>query len=164
VVSISTCWSWPARRSHLRPIWTLDITNSIQFDGQAFWPVVWRFPASWMLVHSHHCHLKTTRALKHVRQTLENSPKKSRPVNHWQWHTHGLLVQLIGGKSVPCHLVRTRPVFANLVIFDNVINSSGVIITPITLLKIKIPGLLVIKWWDWASPPLLTNSSSNSWV
>jgi len=27
--------------SHLRPIQALDITNSSQFDGQAFWPVVW---------------------------------------------------------------------------------------------------------------------------
>ena len=37
-----------ARRSHLKPIQTLDITNSIQFDGQAFCPVVWRFPARWV--------------------------------------------------------------------------------------------------------------------
>jgi len=43
-------WKWQvfpyvevdtARRSHLRPIQALDITNSSQFDGQAFWPVVW---------------------------------------------------------------------------------------------------------------------------
>jgi len=58
--------------------------NSSQFDGQAFWPVVWQFPARWILVHLHHCHLKTTQALKHIRQAQENSLKKSRPVNHWQ--------------------------------------------------------------------------------
>jgi len=33
-----------ARRSHLRPIQALDITNNSQFDGQAFCPVLWRFP------------------------------------------------------------------------------------------------------------------------
>jgi len=119
VAGFSTYWSWPARRSHLRLIWTLDITNSSQFDGQAFGPVVWRFPAGWILVHSHHCHLKTTWSLEHVRQARENSPKKSKPVNHWQWYTHGSLVHWCSNwlvvKSVPCHLDWTRPVFANLV-------------------------------------------------
>jgi len=68
-----------ARRSHLRPIWALNVTNSSQFDGQAFWPIVWQFPAGWVLVYTHHCHLKTTRALKHIRQARETSPRKSRP-------------------------------------------------------------------------------------
>jgi len=108
-------------RSHLRPIWTLDIKNSSQFDGQAFWPVVWWFPAGWMLVYSCHCHLKITRAFKHIRQARENSPKKSRPVNHWQWYTHGSLVHWCSNwlvvKSVHCHLVWTIPVFANLVTY-----------------------------------------------
>jgi len=45
-------WKWwvfsyvevhTARRSHLRLNWVLDITNSSQFDGQAFWLAVWRF-------------------------------------------------------------------------------------------------------------------------
>jgi len=66
-----------ARWSHLRPIWALDSTNSSQFDGQAFWPVTWWFPAGWILVHSYHCHLMTTWTLKHVRQAQENSPKKA---------------------------------------------------------------------------------------
>jgi len=102
-----------ARRSHLRPIWALDITNSSQLDGQAFWPVVWQFSAGWILVYSHHCHLKTTWALEHIRQAWENSPKISRPVNHQQWYTHGSLVHWCSNwlvvKSVPCHLVWTRP-------------------------------------------------------
>jgi len=51
-----------ARRSHLRPICALNITNSSQFNGQAFLPVVWRFSAGWVLVHLHHCHLKITQA------------------------------------------------------------------------------------------------------
>jgi len=64
-------WKWrvlphvevdTARRSHLRLIWALNVINGSQFDGQALWPVVWRFPAGWVLVHLHHCHLKTTRA------------------------------------------------------------------------------------------------------
>jgi len=29
-----------ARRSHLRPIWALNVTNSSQFDDQALWLVV----------------------------------------------------------------------------------------------------------------------------
>jgi len=68
-----------ARRSHLRPIQALDITNSSQFDGQPFLLVVWRFLARWVLAHSHHYHLKTTQALKQVRQAREISPSKSRP-------------------------------------------------------------------------------------
>ena len=42
------CVEADTARSHLKPIQTLDITNSIQFDGQAFCPVVWRFPARWV--------------------------------------------------------------------------------------------------------------------
>jgi len=42
-----------AKRSYLRPIWVLNVTNSNQFDGQAFWPVVWQFSAWWVLVYSH---------------------------------------------------------------------------------------------------------------
>jgi len=76
-------WKWrvlprvevgTARRSYLRPIWALNVTNNSQFDGQAR-----RFPAGWVLVYSHHCHLKTTQALEHVRQAQETSPRKSRP-------------------------------------------------------------------------------------
>jgi len=97
------------RWSHLRPIWALDITNSNQFVGQPFWPVVWWFPAGWAFVYSHHCHLKTTWALKHVRQTLETSPRKSRSGKQWQWYTHGLLVHWCRNrvvvKSQPCHFV-----------------------------------------------------------
>jgi len=37
-----------ARWSHLKLILALNITNSSQFNGQALWPVVWRFPAGWM--------------------------------------------------------------------------------------------------------------------
>jgi len=80
------------RRSHLRLIWALNVINSSQFDDQAFWPVVWWFPAGWVLVHSHYCHLKTTQALEHIRQAWETSPRKSRPGKQWQWYTHGLLV------------------------------------------------------------------------
>jgi len=80
------------RRSHLRSIFAPNVTNSSQFDGQAFWPVVWRFTAGWVLVHSHHWHLKTTWALEHVRQAQETSPRKSRPGKQWQWYTRGLLV------------------------------------------------------------------------
>ena len=127
VEGFSTCWCWPARRSHLRLIWALDITNSSQFDGQSFCIVVWQFPAGWILVYSHRYHLKTTRALRHVKQAQENSPKESRPVNHWQWHTHGWLVHWCSNwlmvKSVPCHLVWTRLVFTNLVTYIN----SGVV-------------------------------------
>jgi len=39
-------------------------TDTNQFDGQALWPVVWQFLARWILVQSHHCHLKTTQALQ----------------------------------------------------------------------------------------------------
>jgi len=122
VVGFSTCWSWTLPDSlYLRPIWALDITNSSQFDEQSFWPVVWWFPTGWVLVHSHHCHLKTTQALKHIRQAWETSPKKSRSVNHCQWYTHGLLVPWCSNwgvvKSMPCHLVRTRSISVNLVTF-----------------------------------------------
>jgi len=125
VAGFSTCWSWHCQKVRLRPIWALDIINSSQFDGQAFWPVVWWFPAGWILVYSHHCHLKTTWLSEHVRQARENSPKKSRPVNHWQWYTYESLVHWCSNwlvvKSVPCHLVQTRLVLANLVtyILDN---------------------------------------------
>jgi len=30
-----------AKWSHLMPVQALDITNSSQFDDQAFWPVIW---------------------------------------------------------------------------------------------------------------------------
>jgi len=55
-----------ARRSRLRSNRALNITNSSQFDGQALWPIVWQFSTGWVLVYSHHCHLNTTRALKHI--------------------------------------------------------------------------------------------------
>jgi len=97
-------WKWrvlprvevdTTRRSHLRPIWTLNVTNNSQFDGQAFWPVVWQFPAGWVL--------------KRVRQAQETSPRKSRPGKQWQWYTHGLLVywcrNRVVVKSQPCHCV-----------------------------------------------------------
>jgi len=98
---------YTARRSHLRPIQALDITNSSQFDGQAFWPVMWQFPAGWVPFQSHHCHLKTTQALKRIRQAWETIPRKNRPGNHWQWCTRGLLVHWCKNwvvvKSQPCH-------------------------------------------------------------
>jgi len=122
-------WKWQvfalveidtARRSHLRPIWALNITNSSQFDGQAFWPVVWQFPARWVLIHSHHCHLKTTRALKHVRQVQESNTRKSRPGKQWQWYTHGLLAHWFRNrvvvKSQPCHCVCGSQLLSNPVI------------------------------------------------
>jgi len=68
-----------SRCSHLRSVWALYITNSSQFDGQALWPIVWQFPAIWIPVHSHHCHLKATKALEHVRQAQETNPRKYRP-------------------------------------------------------------------------------------
>jgi len=37
-----------ARRSHLRPIQALDITNNDQFNGQAFCPVVLQLSAWWV--------------------------------------------------------------------------------------------------------------------
>jgi len=63
--------------SHLRPIQSLDITSSSQFNSQAFWPVVWRFPDRWVPVQSHNCHLKNTRALEHVIQAQEQAPGKA---------------------------------------------------------------------------------------
>jgi len=76
----STCWSWHTSRCHLRPIWAPDITNSSQFDGQTFWPVVWRFPARWILVHSHHCHLKTTRARQTGPRKQPQEKQTSKPL------------------------------------------------------------------------------------
>jgi len=153
VAGFSMCWSWPARRSHLRPIWALDITNSSQFDGQAFWPVVWRFPSGWILVYSHHCHLKTTRALKHVIQAWENSPKKSRPVKYWQWHTYGSLVHWCSNwfvvKSVPCHLVRTRPVFANLVTFVSIFScrlESSLLLWMLDVILLEVDAVTVLVY------------------
>ena len=111
-------WKWQvfprievdtARSSHLRPIWALNITNSSQFDGQAFWPVMWRFPAGLVLVYSHHWHSKTIRALEHVRQAQERIPRKSRAGKQWQWYAIGLLVHWCRNqvimKSQPCHCV-----------------------------------------------------------
>jgi len=87
-------------------IWALDITNSSQFDGQVHRSVVWRYPARWVLVHSHHCHLKTTQVLEYIRQAQENSPMKSRSVNHWLWYRHGSWCSnWVVVKSVPFHLV-----------------------------------------------------------
>jgi len=115
MVGATKWWVFPcvevdtARWSHLRPIWALDITNSSQFDSQAFWPVVRWFTAKWVLVQSNHYHLKTTQALEHIRQVQETSPRKSRSRNHWQWYTHGLLVywcrNRVVVKSQPCHCV-----------------------------------------------------------
>jgi len=82
-------WKWwvftcvevdTARRSHLRPIQALDITNSSQFDGKAFLQAVWRFPAGWVPVQSHYCHLKITQALEHARQAPETSPRKAHQI------------------------------------------------------------------------------------
>jgi len=74
----------------------------------------------WILVQSHHCHLKTTQALKHIRQAWEISSRKSRLVNH-DMHMDFYIVYFYSNwlvlKSLPCHLVWTRPVFANLVTF-----------------------------------------------
>jgi len=35
---------------------------------------MWQFTAGWILVQSHHCHLKTTQALKH--SSTSDRPKK----------------------------------------------------------------------------------------
>jgi len=45
-------------------------------------------PGGYLFIHT----TAILRPPEHVRQAQENSPKKSRPLNHWQWHTHGLLV------------------------------------------------------------------------
>jgi len=114
------------RRSHPRPIWSLNVTNSRQFDGQAFWPVVWWFPAGWVLVYSCHRYLKTTWALKHVRQVLETSPRKSRPGKQLQWYTHGLLVHWcinqVVVKSQPCHCVCGSRLLSNPVTYNKTNN------------------------------------------
>jgi len=67
----------------LRPISALGITNSRQFYGQVYWPVMWLFPIIPLSSIS-----KTTWALKHIKLAWEV-------------------------KNLPCHLVQTRPVLAN---------------------------------------------------
>jgi len=67
-----------ARWSHLRPICSLNITNSSQFDGQVHWPVMSvKISSQVDALQSHHFHLKTTQALKHVRQAQEKAPGKA---------------------------------------------------------------------------------------
>jgi len=46
-----------------------------------------------VLVYSHHCHLKTTQALEHVKQAQETSPRKNRP---------GMIHTWIGGEKSAC--------------------------------------------------------------
>jgi len=110
------------RWCHLGPIWALDITNSSQFDGQAFWPVVWQFPARWVFVYSHDYHLKTTWALEHIRQAWETSPRKSRPGKQWQWYKHIFLFHWCRNrvvvKSQPCHCVCGRWLLSNPVTYN----------------------------------------------
>jgi len=100
---------------------SIDITNT----GQVLWPAIWQFPAGWIFVQSHLCHLKATWALEHVRQAWEINPRKNRQVKVWQWYTHGSLAHWCSNwvmmKSMPCHLVtrlvQTKPILSNLVTY-----------------------------------------------
>ena len=65
------------------------------------------------------CPVNLFEDFEYVRQAWETSPKKSRPGNHWQWYTHGLLVRWcriwVVVKSQPCHCVCGSQLLSNLV-------------------------------------------------
>ena len=113
---------WLIIYSHKRPVCTVSITKCSQISAWYHQPVVWRFPAGWLLVHSHQSHLKTTRTLADVWQACKTSHNKSRPSSLWlylvvevivQWCSYLMVMNLWNWTGVPLGTVLVNPVTYN---------------------------------------------------